>query len=663
LDKLFNPKSIAIIGASRHSEKIGYQILNNLITGGYKGKIYPVNPEASEIMSLKAYAKVTDIPDAVDLALVVVPAEFVAEVISDCAAKDVSFATIITSGFAEIGPKGKDLQNKITESIKDSKLRIVGPNCLGIFNTTENMNLTFAASKLVKGNVSAVFQSGALGSVSLELAQKYEFGLAKFISLGNKADIEESEIIEYLANDPQTKVIALYVEEITSPEKFFNRAREASKKKPIVLLKGGETKAGARAAFSHTAAMITPSFINSAIFSQANLVVVKTIEEMLSVISILSCEPPVKYKNLGIITNAGGLGILATDAASREGFNLPKIDSKEMQGTNTESFSTVANPLDLTGGAKASDYEKALKYFCADDRFSALMVILTPQTATEIDETARALSKYAKASKPIISSFLGDKIVDDAVEILKKNKIPHFEDPEEGIVALSKVVKYWQRFYSKEDFIDLGTSKKTITHSKEINDGLDIMSEYNILTPVSGIASNEEEAMEIFRKIKASVAVKNISNKVVHKYKAGKVVLNVQNEEFLKETLVHVGYPALIQKMVDSPFEIIIGAKRDSKMGSIITFGWGGIFTEDLKDISAKILPLTETDLDEMIKETKIGQILIRENIDTSKVKDVIRAIAKLMNECEDISEVDLNPIKLTPRGAYCVDARYKLNN
>lgn len=660
IEKLLNPQSVAIVGASRHKEKIGFQLLSNLIKSGYKGEIFPVNPEASEILDLKSYKKIGDIEKPIDLAVIIVPAPIVPEVLQDCVKKSVSNAVVISSGFSEIGPKGKILQDEIEDVIiKASPLRVLGPNCLGVFNTANNLNVTFAAPSLIKGGVSAVFQSGALGVALLDWAQKYEFGFAKFISLGNKVDIEESEIIEYLMKDDDTKVIALYLEEISNLRKFLDICRKASAKKPIIILKGGTTALGARAAFSHTAAMINPQHITKAIFAQSNLIVAKTIEEMLNLIQVLCWEPPAKNKNIAIITNAGGPGILATDAASRFGLKMSPPGAKTTQKLKKALplIAAISNPIDLTGEAKAVDYRKALDILISDPNYSAFAVLLTPQTATEIKETADLLIKNAKAPKPVVASFLGDKMVAEGVEALRKAKVPHFEDPENAVMALSKSIKYWQKFYAPKDFIDLTPTEPEIHPA---GDALELVARYNIPIPPSGMATNVDVAMKVVGRIGLPVAVKNVSKNVIHKYKAGKVILNVQSESYLKMAIQQVGFPVLIQRMVDSPVEVIVGAKRDPKMGVILTFGWGGVYVEDLNDIAARFLPLTESDLEEMIKETKIGRVLLREDVDLSALKNILVDVAQIMTDFSEINELDLNPIKIAQNQAICVDARYR---
>jgi len=660
MDKLFNPSSIAVIGASRHKEKLGYQILYNIIQSGFGGNIYPVNPEASEILGKRAHKKIIDVEEEINLAIVAVPANVVPEVLADCVKKNVNFAVIISAGFSEIGKKGKIFQDEITDVIiKTSPIRVLGPNCLGIINTSNNLNATFAAPTLVKGNVGAIFQSGALGVALLDWAKTYEFGFSKFVSLGNKVDIEESEILEYLGQDEDTKVIAIYLENIACPKKFLQVARRVAAKKPIVILKGGTTKMGQTAAFSHTAAMVTPDHLTQAIFIQSNLIVAKTIEEMLSLIQLLSCEPPVNRKQLAVITNAGGPGILATDAASRLGLNMPVISpqiEKALKKVLPE-VGTIANPLDLAGEALASDYETALTAFINEPQMAAILVLLTPQTMTEVDKTAEVLVKYRDVNKPIVAAFLGDRMVKSGIDILRKGRVPYFDDPDAAVRAIEKVTKYWDKFVSPRDLIELNSADESI---EAAGDALELLDRYNIPIPPSGMATNMDVVMKIVGRIGMPVVVKNISHKFIHKFKAGKVILNVQSESFLRQSVEKVGFPVLIQHMVESPFEIIIGAKREDKIGTILTFGWGGVFTEDIGDISAKILPLTEYDLDEMIKETKIGKILIRENIDLSGLKNILIEVSQIMVDFPSITEIDLNPVKVMQDQVICVDARYK---
>jgi acetyltransferase len=498
-----------------------------------------------------------------------------------------------------------------------------------------------------------------LGVALLDWAEKYNFGFAKFVSLGNKVDLEESEILEFLSEDPQTKVIVLYLEEISNPAKFLSIARKLSRQKPIIILKGGVTTIGAKAAFSHTAAMVTPRHINEAIFAQANLIYAETLEEMLNIIKILATEPATKSKEIAIITNAGGPGILTTDMAVKSGIIIspPNPSLKVKLQKRLSDISTVANPIDLTGQAKAQDYENAIDLVLSDKQYSGIVTLLTPQAGTEIEKTAEVLAKKTAARKPIVASFLGAKLVKPGFDILKKASVPCFEDPENAVKALGKVISFWEKYTHPQDFIELHHNDQEIMPS---GDALELVSRYNIPVPPSGVATNMDVAMKIVGRIGFPVAVKNISKKYVHKYKSGKVILNVQTEGYLKTAITKVGWPVLIQRMVDSPFEIIIGAKRDSDLGVIVTFGWGGVFAEDLDDLALRILPLTEGDLDEMIKETKIGRILLRENVDLSGIKNVLIEVCQIMTDFSDIQELDLNPLKITDGEIMCVDARYK---
>lgn len=660
MDKLFNAKSIAVIGASHSPEKLGYQILEILINGGFKGKIFPVNPTVTEILNLKTYANTVDIAEEIDLAVIVVPSKVVPTVLADCVKKNIAFAIIISAGFSESNEEGKLLQAQIKEITKASPIRVVGPNCLGVFNTNNDMNATFAAPKLTKGGVSAVFQSGALGVAMIDWAEKYHFGFSKFVSLGNKVDIEESELIDYLADDPDTKIIALYLEEISLPQKFLDSCRRATEKKPVIILKGGTTNMGAKAAFSHTASMVTSSHTTQALFSQANLIVATSIECMLNIIQILSSEPQIISRKMFIITNAGGPGILATDIASRVGMQLPDISEKNRLALIKvlPSISSIHNPLDLGGDAKAASYEAAINYAISQDEYSSILVLLTPQTATEVKQTAEILAKFSKYPKPIIASFLGDKAVAEAVQIFKEYQVPHFEDPEIAVFTIAKIAHYFENVWKKKYIIEVQSNGANIA---KLDDPMQLIQNYNIPTPSAGTANSFDEVYKIMERVGYPVAVKNVGKFGEHKFKAGKVKLNITDQVLLEGAIKQVEFPVLIQKMIDAPFEIMIGAKRDEKMGVVLTFGWGGVYVEDLDDLSARIMPLTEVDLEEMIRETKIGKILHRENVDLSTIKNILVAVIQIMTDYSQITELDLNPIKVSTDHAICVDARYQV--
>lgn len=661
MEKLFNPKSIAVIGASRHPQKLGYQILENLIKAKFPGQIYPVNPEAKSILTIKCYPDILSVEKNIDLAIIIVPAKFVPIVLRQCAQKNVGFAVVVSAGFSEVGGEGKILQEEI-KTIHEAHptMRILGPNCLGVFNTNKNLNATFAAPYLRAGGVSAVFQSGALGVALLDWAEKYEFGFAKFLSLGNKVDLEESEIINYLKDDPETKIIALYLERISYPANFLNICREAAKKKPIVILKGGTTVMGAKAAFSHTASMISSTVLNKAIFTQANLISAQSIEEMLNLIQILSTETPVNKNSLAIITNAGGPAILATDQAEEIGIKMPALSPQTANHLKKTlpDISIISNPIDLTGEAKAEHYKLALESTTKDELFGSLLVILTPQTATEVEETAMVLSEFKNSEKVIAAAFLGDQAVNLGKKILIKNKIPHFEDPELAVATLSKIAKYWQRRYQPDRLLPTRHDFKT----SAFNDPFALLKSFGIKISPYKMVDNNQSAIQAAADIGYPVAIKLISPRFIHKSRSGKVKLNIQNEYQVKMVLGKLGFPALIQKMVDAPFEIIIGAKRDQNFGTFITFGWGGIFVEDLKDTSTRLSSgLTETDLNEMIKETKIGRVLIREKIKLDPIKTILTQVFQIMDAIPEIEEMDLNPIKVSSDNAICVDVRIKL--
>lgn len=656
MEYLFSPRSVAVIGASKHKEKLGFQIFANIVNGGYKGKIYPINPEATEILGLKAYPSILDTPTEIDLAVIIVPAPIVIEVVKQCLEKKVKYAVIISAGFSESGAHGHLLQEQLKKIVVGSSLRLVGPNCLGIFNTKINLNSTFAAPQITAGNVSAVLQSGALGVALLDIAKSANFGFAKFISLGNKIDLNESDILEYLAEDPDTKVIVLYLETITNLTKFVEICRQTSKNKPIVVLKGGMTKRGAKAAFSHTAAITSPAMITKAVFSQSNIIFTNTIEEMIDVLCLLSFLPSIPNNNLAILTNAGGPAILATDMACEIGLELPLIKEKVKDELKIAlpKAASVSNPIDLAGDALAKDYQSALDILVKDENLGSILCILTPQTTTQIPQTAETIVKF-KNKKSIITSFIGAETVRPGIEILNKNKIPHFSDPSLALLALKKVADYHHRVLHADTPIRFSEPKIKF----ELGDPLALIKNYRIPLPPTIEANSKNEALKLVKKLHFPVVVKGNAKFGEHKFKAGKVVLNVSGEKSLEDAIDKVGLPVIVQQMIKAPYEVIVGAKRDQENGIAITFGWGGVFVEDIKDLSVRVLPLTEYDLCQMISETKIGKVLLSENINLTALKNIIINMARIMNDFPTITEMDLNPVMISEKETFAVDCRY----
>jgi len=647
----FEIKSVAIIGASANPKKLGYQITANLKTGGFEGKIFPINLDETKILGLPVHQTVLDIHRPIDLATIIVPREVVPLVLKQCVLKEIPYCLIITAGFAEKDKKGAKLQDELNNITKRSKTRIIGPNCLGLINTQDKLNLTFAASKVTKGNIGLILQSGAIGAAILDWAKENEIGISKFVSLGNKVQISELEALKILGEDPQTKVIALYLEEITDPRQFLEIAKMTTGNKPVIILKGGETKQGSLAARSHTAALAGSEELDTALFNQANLIIAHTYEDLLNLLELCSAKNfSVTKKNLAIVTNAGGPGILAADAASRNNMHLVRLKGFQKKNIekNLDSFSSLKNPFDLGGDAHASRIEKMIEMLEKIPELDSIIVIVTPQATTELEKTAKVISRFKSSSKPIVASFLGGQKIKKAVKILSKAHVPHFEDPSMAIEQLSIIYKY----FHKKDKIDHSTRLPTKLHRFDSPE--EIITNYKIPFVETISVDNSAETMAAVEEIGFPLIYKT-GKDVKSKQKTGKVGLNIADNVSLDRSINAIGYPGIIQPMIDSIYEIMVGAKRDDHFGIVLVFGRGGIFIEEKKDVCFKILPLTANDLEEMIEETEIFRAISDFKV-KDKIKEAIINVAAIMVDNPDIREIEFNPFKVAPNKIIAVD-------
>jgi len=658
MENFFEIKSVAIIGASANPKKLGYQITDNLKSAGFEGKIFPINLDEKKILGLPVHESVLDIHQKIDLATIIVPREIVPQVLKQCVLKEIPNVLIITAGFAEKDAKGKKLQKEIIEISKRSKTRIIGPNCLGIVNTAIGLNLTFAATSVAKGNIGLILQSGAIGAAILDWAQENELGISKFISLGNKIQISEIDALKHLATDVQTKVIALYLEDISDISQFLQVAKRVSEHKPIIILKGGQTLQGSRAARSHTAALVSSEELDLALFTQANLIIAHTYEDLLNMLELTSAKNfNLTKKTLAVITNAGGPGILAADAASRWKIILPKPSDFEKRKIE-QMIPTLAssnNPFDLGGDAKACDFAYVVKAAEDADKFSSILVIVTPQAGTELEKTARALVKFTKSHKPILASFLGGAKIEKAKKILAKAHLPHFEDPAMAIEQLSIIYQYFHRREKSDNLLEIPTiGEKSDSDEK-------IIENYQIPFVKTFLVKNSADVMAAVEEIGFPLIYKTAKD-IKSKQKQGKVGLNINDNHTLNHVASTIGYPGMIQPMIDSIYEIMIGAKRDAHYGVILVFGRGGIFIEDISDVSFKMLPLTANDLNEMIEETDIHRTIADFNV-KDKIKEVILKVAAIMIDNPQIKEIEFNPLKVTKEKITAVDINLIKNN
>lgn len=693
LQKLFNPKSVAVIGASQNPLKLGHQVLKNIIDCGYKGKIYPINinPEVKEILGYPAFQSVKAVPEKIDLALVIIPAKNTPSVIEECGQKKIPFCIIISSGFKEIGGEGLLLENKIVELAKKYHLRILGPNCLGLINPVIHLNASFALGCPLIGPIAFISQSGAMCTAALDWATSSNLGFSRFISMGNKADISEIELLEFLKDDPYTKVVLAYLESITDGQKFREKAFALTRKKPLIILKPrAENPMVAKALQSHTGALTSSAVIEDALFKQIGAIRANTLEELFDFAEALSSQPPLKGDRIAILTNAGGAGVIAADAVQKNGLKLAQLNNRTVKilKTSLPPAASITNPIDLLGDAQAKHYLIALKALVDDKDVDGIIVLLTPQTATQIKETAESIVTISSiAKKPIVTSFIGGFKVGIGIKILEKNHIPHFEYPERAVMAMKTLLLAHQYRLIKKHFEPIeidplvkNRNKKRLQQIPLSPPNTDaILQSYGIPVVKTFLAKNKEELRILTKKIKFPVVLKIFSPDIIHKSDVGGVKVNLKNinevekayDEILKNVRLKKPEANIIgvtlSPMISEGKEIILGMKRDPIYGPAIMFGLGGIYIEVLKDVSFRVAPISREEASEMISEIKSSPLLFgtrgEKPSDIEAIIDLILKLSQLSLDYPQISEIDLNPVKVfeKDKGCLCIDARFVL--
>ncbi len=691
LESLFNPNSIAVIGASREPQKVGYAVLNNLIRFNYRGRLYPVNPSALEILGLKAYPKVSAAGENIDLAIIAVPARFVPETLMDCAAAGIGAAVILSAGFKEAGPEGVRLEADVKRIGRDNNIRILGPNCLGIINTANDMNATFAAGMLPNGRTAFFSQSGALGIAILDWAIGNRMGFSKFISLGNKTDLNEIDFIEYFINDPDTDIILGYIEDVVDGRRFLDVAQKATKIKPIILLKSGGTEAGARAASSHTGALAGSEIAFNAAFKQTGVIRAGSIQELFDSALAFSGGKLPAGDRLLIITNAGGPGIIAADTSEKLGLKLPQMskDAIEAMSALLPKNASLYNPVDIIGDANSGRYAVVLNKAISDPNVDGIIVILTPQAMTDVDNTAEIIINTAKTTnKPVIASFMGEMRVRESIERLKANSIPNFSYPEAAVRALKRLHDYnaWKHAEEDPPFTKRGMGgfdvvKDTINsllQSGRCEAGEDIamaiLSHYEFTFPQREMARSAKEAAAIAENIGFPVVMKISSPDILHKTEVGGVKLNVTTDAAAEDAFIEITSNVkrlmpdalingvMIYEMIKGGKEVILGVTYDRTFGHMIMFGLGGIYVEVLKDVSFRVAPVSGREALSMINEIKTSALLKgargERPVDIEAIVNGISSVSALISDFPMIRELDVNPLVVMNRGAIAIDAR-----
>jgi len=703
LKSILYPCSIAVIGASRYPGTIGYNLVKSLIDGGYVGAVYPVNPNIEVVSSIKTYPSVLAIPGEVEMAIIAVPAVVVPKVAEECGQKGVKGLIVISDGFKETGPEGAARERELREIALGHGMRIVGPNCMGVLNTDPaiSMNATFAPARNSPGNVSFLSQSGAMGEVILGYARSLNIGLSTFVSAGNRADVSPNDLVQYWEHDPATKVILLYLESFGNPRNFVRITRRVSAKKPIVVVKSGSTAAGSRAASSHTGSLATSETVTEALFRQTGILRANGVEELFDVASLLSNQPLPKGKRLVIVTNGGGPGILAADAASNHGLLLPEILPETIAAMKPyiKRNIRINNPIDTTAQASPEEFEGILKSLASDKGSDAVLFIFVPPSMMEVQDVENSLRRVAplfrKNKKTFLVCFMGHKGF--SAEVGEPGKyVPSYLFPESAISALAKAMQYSERLQrpvvvtpkfqgikrDKARQIISAVRKQDAQHPNWLSPAqiADLLNYYGIRYAEAKFAATSAEAAKIAKKIGFPVAVKLASATITHKSDVGGVRLNINSadgviEAFnaIKEKLLQIDRikemsGVTIQKMVNEGVEAIVGVSNDPSFGHLIMFGAGGVNAELLNDVAFRLNPLTEPDAQELIGSTKMSKLLQGYRgspaSDTVALKDLLLRLSVMVEDIPQIAELDFNPVKVLPEGQgyWVVDARIAVN-
>ena len=696
LDKIFKPKSVAIIGASDVEGSVGYRLMKNMTESGYKGAVYPVNINKPEILGHKAYKTVKKIPEKVDLAIISTPAKTVPDIVEQCGKAGITGIIIISAGFKEIGPEGKSLEDKIFELKNKYNLKIVGPNCLGIIRPEINLNATFAAKMPKPGKIAFISQSGALGTATLDWAIHENIGFSNFVSVGSMIDVDFGDLIDYFGADLKTKSILLYIEGITDARKFMSASRHFARTKPIIVVKAGKFAESAKAAASHTGSLTGEDMIYDAAFKRAGLVRVEEIEDLFNCSGILGTQPLPQGPNLAIITNAGGPGIMATDALIAKGGKLAQLSQEtiEILDNTLPPYWSKGNPIDILGDARADRYETVIEACLNDAGIDGLLIIYTVQGVTDPVEAAERIVKIIKSrkylNKTILTSFIGKEGVEKANQVFIENNIPTYPTPEQAIHAYMYMYQYnrnLELLYETPEQLPMdGVPPKRplmVIMRNAAKEGREILTEaeakklldyYEIPVVRTEIADTASNAVTKAFQIGYPVVLKILSPQIVHKTDVEGIALNVTSDEEVKEafeTLVQKAKQynpdaeiqgVTIQPMVKGGYEVIIGAKTDPLFGPVIIFGTGGTGVEIYKDFSIGLPPLNQILAMRMIEETKIYGLLKgfrnKPPANLKLLEEIMVRFSNMLIDFPMIKEVDINPLLINEKNAFALDAR-----
>ena len=679
IESFFTPKKVAVIGASRDPHKLGYGVIRNLLKYKFKGEIFPVNKNASEILDIPCYSSIEELPDGVDLAVVVLPASVVPKIIEQCGSKGIKNAIVVSGGFSETGKEGKEREEKLMQAAEKHGIRVIGPNCIGTIDTHTPVNTTFVVGMPEQGGIGFISQSGAMVAAVIDWARGAGVGFSRIVSLGNQIDVTETEMIDLIGNDRQTEVITAYAEGVSDGTEFLKISREIARKKPFVILKGGQSEKGAEAVSSHTGALSGSKEAYSAAFRKSGVLEAKTMEEMFDWARALAWQPLPKGKRVAVLTNAGGPAILAVDALEKVGLEMAPLtdETKAYLKKRLPKAASSKNPVDVLAGSGPATYTLALESLLTDETVDAVVVIQAPQDWFLPESLAEVVGETAGLHhKPVIASIMGKASVDEALKILHKRRVPNVAFPERAASILSAMVqrKEWMNSenHQPEDAAEfIPADAESMIENKQWEK---LIEAYGIELPEQRTSKSLESALEASNQIGYPVVMKLIAKDHSHKSDIGGVQINLRDDEEVKNAWNKINEAAknakskmdgvLIQKMLQDGQEVIIGIKQDKQFGPLVLFGTGGTDVELYKDVQTAIAPLSESEATQLIDSTIAGKKLKGwRNLPPADIQEVKRALismSRLAVNHPEIKEMEMNPLYVLEegKGAFAVDIR-----
>ena len=678
LEPFFRPRSIAVIGASSRRGNIGGELFRNVLAADFSGAAYPVNRKGDSVAGVKGYTGVGEIPGGVDLAVICLPGDKVLEAAEEALDASVRALVVISAGFAEIGHEGVERQEKLLALVRKHGARLVGPNCLGIASSPVRLNATFAPRSFPAGNIAFSSQSGALGVALLEASEAAGLGVTAFVSIGNKADVSSNDLLEWWEDDDETEMVILYLESFGNPRAFNRIAQRLARRKPILALKGGSTRAGTRAAGSHTAALAGSDAAADALFRDAGVIRARTLDELIDVASVLSSQPVPRGPRVALVTNAGGLGILAADACEAAGLELPP-PSEETRAAIAKlmpSEGSLANPIDMLGGANAESFETVLPPVLADPAFDAVIVLFVPTVGTNEEEVGAAISRAAATAeaKPVLCAFLSAKSAPAALQ--SAARVPSFAYPEAAVKALGRAVERgeWLRRPAgtlPELERDRAAAEAVLREALAASDDvwLDapqtrrLLEAYGVPLVAERVVPTPEAAVEAAREVGFPVVLKT-AVAGAHKTERGGVILDLGDEDAVRAAAEQLGGPVLVQPLVTGGAELLAGVVQDPVFGPLVAFGAGGVFAELIGEAQFRLAPLTDVDAEELVHSGTAGQLVAgfrgAPPADETALVDLLLRLSLLAEELPEIAELDLNPVLALPDRCVAVDARVR---